>query len=242
MPPKKAKKAKPLKLIDALKIVADGKTSDKKTVDWLKSQPQITEMKTFPTFVDGKGLTMLMWAADKGKLKTVQYLIDKGANPKQYIMKDKKKWDAYELAIEGGYPNVANFLRKGEIIDLTDEPEKRLERRDEVASMLYAKNVQPPRLLGYEVAIEDFINPHRAFDPGILLSTQESEPIYVRSDSDSTHVSATPPRYGRSDSETSHISGTPQINRSNSGSSMGSLRLSQSPSLFSQLSDEPVIL
>ena len=120
------------------------------------------------------------------------------------------------------------------------EHEDMQNRKDAVASMLYTKNVQPPKLLGYEVAIEDFINPHRAFDPGILLSTQDSEPIYVRSDSDSSHVSATPPRYDRSDSETSHISATPQSIRSNSDGSMGSLRLSQSPSLFSQLSDEPI--
>ena len=101
MPPKKAKKVKPLKLIDALKIIADGKISDKKTIDWLKAHPELTGMKTFPTFADGSKWTMLMWASDKGKLETVKFMLDKGADAKQYLMKDGKKWDAYQLALEG---------------------------------------------------------------------------------------------------------------------------------------------
>jgi hypothetical protein len=60
-----------------------------------------------------------------------------------------------------------------------------------------------------------------------LLQLTPSPPNIIRSDSDTSHVSATPPR----------------LNRFDSGSSMGSLRYSPSPSLFSQLSDDaPIIL
>ena len=55
-------------------------------------------------------------------------MIEKGADPDYFVVKDKTKWTAYNLAVEGGHENVANFLRKEdvkeeEVIDLTDEPE-----------------------------------------------------------------------------------------------------------------------
>ena len=34
---------------------------------------------------------------------------------KQYIMKDGKKWDAYELAFENRHGDVATFLSRGEM-------------------------------------------------------------------------------------------------------------------------------
>ena len=107
-------------------------------------------------------------------------------------------------------------VKEKEVIDLTDEPEKRLERSSNIASMLSEKNVEPPKQLEYEGAIEDFLDVDRPPRADLLDSTQEDEPV-----------------------ENLILAQLPDDNDSDSEGSMGSLRLSMSPSLFNQLDEEP---
>ena len=79
--------------------------------------------------------------------------------------------------------------------------------------MLYEKNMAPPKQLEYQAAIDDFLDVDRAPRADLLESTQEDEPVMQAQ--------------------------VPDDNDSDSEGSMGSLKLSMSPSLFNQLDEEP---
>jgi hypothetical protein len=251
MPKKsKAKVAKAATQYDALTTVY-GATSDADTLAWMKASG-LERMKSYPNFKDKAGHSLLTLAASQGKLETAKYLLEKGAN---INYKQPNGYDALSSALAFGHYEVAKYLiSKGLTLQSAKDTKIKLMKGEHAGSEIEAKaellatieifeRLQPkpkpkPKPFVHEPE-PDYSNlvkltPESPVESSILASL----PSNSRSNSESSgtsHVSATPPELRRFYSNRSDDSVS-------SRSTMGSLRYSPSPSLFSQLSDEPPIM
>ncbi|XP_066503716.1 DNA-binding protein RFXANK [Hoplias malabaricus] len=61
---------------------------------------------------DEQGFTPLMWAAAFGEIEMVQFLLEKGADPKIFA---RERESALSLASAGGFADIVNILLKHEV-------------------------------------------------------------------------------------------------------------------------------
>ena len=208
MPRKKAqKKPKAKTLLNALEFIADPGMNDVQTLKWLKDSPEVVGKKSFSTYVDASGLTMAMWAADKGKLETLKFLVDQGADI--HKVHTASEYTARQLADENEHAHVVAWI---------DSQSEKEDKKDDAPLPSRHSSDSSVRTLS-------------------RFPSDDSEvPMFSRLSSSDSIVPATP-ILSRHSSSDSYVPATPILSRHSSvdsqlsrQSSMGSLRFSPSES------------
>jgi ankyrin repeat protein len=241
MPPKK-KKVKAPTQFDALTIVY-GSKSDTDTRAWLETSG-LNKLKTYPNFKDMDGHSLLTLAASQGKLETIKYLLEKGA---KIDYKQPNGYDALAIALVLGNFEVAIYLiSKGLTLQGVKDTKIKLLKGEQIGSEKLGQESLMASIKLFESTQPTAVKP-TAVKPTVVKPTVV-KPIMVNPDlierllQMTPEMSESPPSITRSDSESSDTSHISESNLSRN-SSMGSLRYSPSPSLFSQLSDDtPIFL
>ncbi|XP_062869225.1 DNA-binding protein RFXANK [Trichomycterus rosablanca] len=85
-------------------LAAHGETSRVKTL--------LASDKSLLNSQDERGFTPLMWAAAFGEIEMVQFLLEKGADPKTFA---RERESALSLASVGGYADIVSILLKCDV-------------------------------------------------------------------------------------------------------------------------------
>ena len=182
--------------------VNDKKKDDDATLQWLKKNEDNLkrQFKDYPNVIDNKAHSLFTLAL-RGKLKTMKYLLTLGAEL-EYIQEQSGD-NALSAALYFNEYDVADWLmeEKGMALDVAKELEENPEREKGVP-------MEHKAVGRYQYYLKNVRLPRSDSDPSM------DSPMR-RSDSDTGHVSASPLR---------------SVSRSDSDSSMGSFRLSFSPS------------